>query len=41
MDRRTVTVEILVHPDFLNKDEPQNEPKSTKKIKSVSRLLNW
>lgn len=31
MDRRTVTVEIPIHPDFLNKDEPQNEPKSTQK----------
>lgn len=27
-DRRAVTVEIPIHPDFLNRDEPQNEPQN-------------
>ena len=27
-DRRAVTVEIPIHPDFLKKGEPQNEPQS-------------
>ena len=27
-DRRAVTVEIPIHPDFLNKNEPQNEPQN-------------
>ena len=27
-DRRAVTVEIPIHPDFLNRDELQNEPQN-------------
>ena len=38
-DRRAVTVEIPIHPDFLKKDEPQNEPQNELK-EQIIRLVN-
>ena len=38
-DRRAVTVEIPIHPDFLNRDEPQNGPQSEPKNKINKHII--
>lgn len=38
-DRRAVTVEIPIHPDFLNRDEPQNEPRNEPQNKISKKII--